>query len=361
MNIIDEISRRFAPSAQPSHLDARRGSLPARLLRKGFEENAVLQKSSRRVLPLVESLWDMAPSMARNPELYPPIIGLIRAPAAEVESALNRVELQCGMSTLSDLAFVPEGIHRLEHFGLGVVRCTAGVLSLLDGVAESRSGMTIYLPHAELFADLLDPRLYPPRAAHFDARALVALVEVGLSRVAEYSGDLAADLFRCVSTIALTTDLGHAERWSFNLRLSYLGGIFVNPFRVNHLGMAESILHEYYHQRLWEWWAYDPLDGIPAEDVTVVSPITGRCRPVSVMTHALVIYAGVVHFYDQMKSDSRDLTSDDRAWIEARCLQLRPGIEPLYERLAAAINTSSRAHMFLDFVRDLCRDELITR
>ena len=60
---------------------------------------------------------------------------------------------------------------------------------------------------------------------------------------------------------------------------------------------AESLIHEYYHQRIWLWWLIEAPAHLPPREVMMTSPVSGQQRPVCVMMHALLIYASLIDFY----------------------------------------------------------------
>jgi HEXXH motif-containing protein len=221
-----------------------------------------------------------------------------------------------------------------------------GHLEPVEGCWADAHGIRVYFPRPGLFRDLLGADLYPDvPAARADAD-LVRDVEDALALVRAYDERLHDEVRRCFSVLVLTTDFG-TVRSSFNLRLRYLGGLFLNPFHETPLGLAEGLVHEYYHQRLWHWWWEEPLDGLPGEDVQVTSPLTGRRRPVPVMTHALLIYVALQSMHATL---ARRLEADVARAAEARSERLAAAIGPLGDALRQAVPAGTRASSFLELL-----------
>lgn len=351
MNFLHAIATRFSPEAEPSRLEERRGTLPSLLIRRHVAQNPALGQRCDEILDLASALESRGAEVGRNPEVYPAAVALLFAKGGLLEGLLCRLRLQAEPSSLEDRRGLPDGYLRLPRRPPGVFQSVGGELTPVpDAVGHSSlAGLMVYLPRPRLFADLVPGELYPDVPCSMPSEALVGLVDAGLRLVQAYSPALYDDLVRAVVAVALTTEFHH-QRWSFNLRLRYLGGIFINPFGLNRLGMAEGLIHEYYHQRIWLWWFHEPLEGLPGEFVTVRSPVTGRDKPVPVMTHALVIYAALSLFYAEITRGECALTAEERAWGRERLRILREGVEPLYGALRSAVPPSSRAMGLLDLI-----------
>ncbi|HEY5837571.1 MAG TPA: hypothetical protein VIT19_00965, partial [Pyrinomonadaceae bacterium] len=174
-----------------------------------------------------------------------------------------------------------------------------------------------------------------------------------------YSSELVCDLKRVIQTIVLVPNIGDQERWSYNLRLAYFGAIFINPFVVGCAGIAEALIHEYYHQRFWQWWAYDPPDGLPAEDQLITSPVTQRPKPARVMLQAFVIYTAVHAFYETQLANHSARDHQTSKWIGDRTELLARAIVQLHERLREVVPEDTRAGAMLDHVRQ-CSKPLVS-
>jgi hypothetical protein len=115
-----------------------------------------------------------------------------------------------------------------------------------------------------------------------------------------------------VSVIALVGDFG---RPGFSCRTRYYGGIFINPEYENGHWLAETIIHEHLHLKLWLWWTFEPVAAQAALEVEIDSPVTGRRRQVGAMLQAYLIYAQCIEFYAWAV---RDGGFGDIAWPRAR-------------------------------------------
>jgi HEXXH motif-containing protein len=168
----------------------------------------------------------------------------------------------------------------------------------------------------------------------------------------KYSPEILEDFHNTVRNIVLIPDAGSSKNTSYTCRLSYFGGIFVNPFGIDAYQLVESLIHEYYHQRLWQWWSYEDIDGLPPFEVCITSPMTGLSRPVSVMLQAFAIYISVLHFYCHAHNNFPPTTASILESLNKRVEHIRQGIPPLYERLKGSINSTTIASSMIDFLFD---------
>ncbi|HET9316914.1 MAG TPA: hypothetical protein VFQ51_15080 [Vicinamibacteria bacterium] len=344
MNLLDAMADEFSEAARPDRLHEGRARLPASLLRRHVAANRNLAARADELESLADELE--RPPAAANPELYPFLIAARFAPAAQCDALADKIRWHAGLSDELGAGLTP-GFHRSSH-APGVHRETAGRLEPVEGCWAGAPGTAIrvYFPRPGLFRDLLGADLYPDVPATRADADLLRDVEDALGLVRFYDERLYDEVRRCFSVLVLTTDFG-TVRSSFNLRLRYLGGLFLNPFHETPLGLAEGLVHEYYHQRLWHWWWEEPLDGMPGEDVQVTSPITGRRRPVPVMTHALLIYVALQAMHATL---ARRLEGDAARAADARSVRLSAGIGPLGEALRQAVPAGTRASSFLDLL-----------
>jgi HEXXH motif-containing protein len=288
----------------------------------------------------------------RNPDIFPSMIALIISDdSTHIERHLGNLRLHLAARDAREVEGLDDGYYRLVHSHGSLLRVREGnkrdVHKELTFRTEG-SRPIVYLPADELFNDLVDTTLYPRVSEQPDAPALASLVANAMSMLRQYSPEVWADFQQVISSIVLTPDFGHPDRWSYSYRLNYFGGIFINPFRVNVYGMVESLIHEYYHQRLWQWWAYEDLPGMPPEDVTVISPVTGNRRSVQVMAHALLIYISALHFYAHQLQQPTAQEAQEREWLTRRALLLHEGIPQLYESLRTTSPPRTAALVFLD-------------
>jgi len=342
MNLLDDIARAFSDAARPERLHEQRAGLPADILRRHVAANRNL---AGRASDLEALAGAFTPAASANPEIYPFLIATRFASAAQADALIDKMRWHAGLAGDLGSGLTP-GYHRSSR-APGVHRETEGRLVPVEGCWAAADGaIRVYFPRPGLFRDLLGADLYPDVPSSRADEDLLRDVAEAFDLVRRYDGLLHAELCRCFSVLVLTTDFG-TVRSSFNLRLRYVGGLFLNPFHETPLGLAEGLVHEYYHQRLWHWWWDEPIDGLPGEDVQVTSPITGRRRPVSVMTHALVIYTALAEFHESLASR---LDGEARQAARARAERLAQGIAALAEALRQAVPAGTRAAELLDLV-----------
>jgi hypothetical protein len=340
MNLLETVAREFSEAAHPDRLHERRMRLPADMLRRHVAANRNLAARAKAFGSLADEL-EAAPAASANPEIYPFLVASRFVGDGQCDVLVAKLRWHAGLA--DDLgAGMTAGYHRSRR-APGVHRAIGGRLEPVEGCWADASGLRVYFPRAGLFRDLLGADLYPEVPSSRADGDLLRDVEEALELVRLYDPSLHADVRRCFSVLVLTTDFG-TVRSSFNLRLRYLGGLFLNPFHETPLGLAEGLVHEYYHQRLWHWWWDEPLEGLPGEHVEVTSPITGRRRPVPVMTHALLIYAALEEFHAALAGRQRLPAAS------ARSRRLAEGIGPLGEALRAALPAGSRAAGLVDLV-----------
>lgn len=343
MNLLEQVAREFSDAARPGRLQDERVRLPADILRRHVAANRNLAARASDLESLADAL-DRSPAAAANPEVYPFLIASRFAGAALADALIDKIRWHAGLSDDLGAGLTP-GCHRSRR-APGVHRESAGRLEPVEGCWAEAGGLRVYFPRPGLFRDLLGTDLYPDVPSSRPDADLLRDVGAAFDLVRRYDESLHAELGRCFSVLVLTTDFG-TVRSSFNLRLRYAGGLFLNPFHETPQGLAEGLVHEYYHQRLWHWWWNEPLEGLPGEDVQVVSPITGRKRPVPVMTHALVIYTALAHFLGTLAGG---LDGDAQRAAQARAHRLSGGIGPLAEALRAVVPARSHAASLLDLI-----------
>ena len=314
--------------------------------------------------PAAESIEEIAERLARpdgaepwrNPEVYWQITRLAKSAeaAAEPEPTLETLRTQAGLIP-PDEAKLPEGLHRLVCVdGGGVYRVRDGVRSRVEGepvteVDEFRG--RVLLPYDGLFADMVEPRLYPPVADQPPPGRLRERLAAAFDLIAAYSGPLIDDIQEVVRLVVLTPDLLDDKRWSYNLRMAYFGAIFINPHPIRVYGTAESIIHEYCHQRLWQWWTYDPPVGLPAPELEVLSPVTGRMKPIQVMVHALVVYVLANDFYRWCLATGSG-PREEGEWLGQRQKHLAQGIPRLHHTLSEEVEAGTPLQALLDHSLD---------
>jgi hypothetical protein len=343
-------------------------SMPHRFLDSTLRLQPTLEPVRRRVEELVER-FRRPDGWHRNPEVFGAIARLSEGARAGSDPAPRLAALEMHAASCAaegagepvpDPAVLEDGPYRTLGPAGRCYRVAAGRaeplpmdllfrLPFTSGVGGFEG--SVLLPHPGLFSDLLEPHLYPDGDDPYEAVVLLETTTAGLALLARFEPEVAEDFARVVQRIVLTPDLGDDLRWSYNLRLAYFGAVFVNPFRVGVAGMAESLLHEYVHQRLWQWWAFEPPDGLPGFETTVLSPVTERPKPAPVMVQALVIYVAV-HRLLAAALVADGLPPAERDGVEERVARLRRAIPILHGRLREVVPAGSSVARLLGLARE---------
>lgn len=329
--------------------------MPAHFLHSTLRLNQPLQKYEKKIEETVA--WLSEPNGKhqpwRNPEVYCQI-ALLAQTASNGNSSKTMDALRVHSGLIDpEAADLADGIWRLAHLNGTIYLVEGGERRDLSGHIVARIDSfpgLVFLPFPGLFADLIEPSLYPSTTDPFDRSELLATLGAALDLLADYSPELISDLKRVIQTIVLVPNIGNEQRWSYNLRLAYFGAIFINPFVVGREGIAEALIHEYYHQRFWQWWAYDPPDGLPREDLLINSPVTQRAKPARVMLQAFVIYTAVHMFYVDRMINNPSPDPHSAKWSADRIELLAPAIVELHKSLRGAIPKNTRAGAMLDYV-----------
>lgn len=293
----------------------------------------------------------------RNPEVYAQIALLAQAvgQGRDPSPVLELLRVQIGMLCLSDARHLTDGPIRLLHVDGSIHVCHNGKINQVDDeVVASISGLAakILLPHRGLYRDLLGPTLYPDQVLPFDRAELTEKLCKGVHLVEQYSPNIASDLECVIQTVVLIPDLNDSRQWSYNLRLGYFGAIFINGFAVGRHGLAEALIHEYFHQRLWQWWTFEPPGGLLPNSMLVRSPVTNRDKPAGVMLQALLIYISVHQFYADVAAFDDRLTPQEQNWIEERTSKLSAAIPQLSEVLREHVPKKTTVALILDLAME---------
>lgn len=294
---------------------------------------------------------------SRNPEVYAQIALLAQAAGrgGDPSSVLELLRVQLGLVEFAD-ARLRDGIFRLVHVD-GTIRArrSSHVERLEDEIVESVAGLParVLLPYRRLYQDLVSPELYRDDVGRYDRAGLGAKVSAAVDLLERYSPEIAADLRDVIRTVVLVPDLRDARQWSYNLRLAYFGAVFVNAFAVERHGMAEALMHEYFHQRLWQWWTYERPSGLPPESVLIRSPITNREKPAIVMLQALLIYVSAQRLYADVASGDESLTPEERRWVEQRASSLSAAIPDLHRALVEHVPDETTGALIIDRAMEL--------
>lgn len=357
---IAELSR-----CTPEALEAHARTLPLDLLDLARRVNPVLAPHTRELDRLRAHLAEdgVRQGYFRDPEVYYPVFSLIDRAVDDdhVSDLLRRLRRALGLVDLRSEQGLADGYYRqrLPRPALYEVRAgelrevTEPLLTGVDGLAAR-----VWLPHQGLFNDILDPDVYPPCSTPPEPGWLLGRLERALSILRSWSLPLVGDLDRAVTTIVLLPDWPEEHipegelRWSYNLRFRYFGGIFLNLFRTDELGIAEGLLHEYCHQRMWHWWELEKPSGVPSPEAQITSPVTGTTKAACVMVHALLIYTAAEDLYRQALEGALPSVGPVSPFARRRAARLHAAIPVLHERLREHVPPGTVIRAFIDGLRD---------
>lgn len=238
-------------------------------------------------------------SFHKNPELYSSLNEYINCSVAKSkDDALYKLGLQLGFHKYTD--FTRHDLLRLYHFqkkmyvSKEVIELSEkNSLQLKDSFSSESA--TIILPLKNIFSGFISSTIYPENfKTNYKIAALTKRIEKSINLIYAYSTTLSSDFFRIINYIFLTPNFNNKVRFSYNLRTGYLGAIFINEYVTNKISFAESLIHEFIHQRLWLQWAYEFSDLNRLEKIEILSPFTNRLKSITVMMHAYIIY-NVIH------------------------------------------------------------------
>ena len=332
--------------------------LPHRLLRSAAELNPEL-KSCRGFGELQDLFASVRGRRWSNPELYP-FLNYMNIPSNEVniptflQSAVDALRIHVGLDTLRPVAEPPVRFWRLRDPSAAVFQDLQGVMSKVEDVSlhepEREPFPIVYRPCPHLFDDI-DHQLYRGEGCQLETKQLWRLAKEALRVIISYSTDLAAGFCRAISTVAfLARQPGDREFGSFSKRNYYIGGIFVSI--ADPICVAEQFIHEYYHQAIWPWWMLEPPTDLPADDEIIVSPITGRRRPLSSMIQGLLINYSLIDYYRFILSppESSALEEDQRERAKARLATIEGGIGALLVALKGALSERPHCGAIVEFI-----------
>ncbi|MEM7151389.1 MAG: hypothetical protein AAF799_01045 [Myxococcota bacterium] len=361
---IETLIDALCPVRARDQLDLR-NTIPLRSLRRSRADNPVLASRRERLDELDARL---APAIisARwwaNPEVHAPLMALGDRCSNErdVDRQLQRLAIVTGEVPV-DAPGNEDGIYRLEHLGQGVVERRDGVVLPRLATWWHPDGTMVYLPLPGLFADLPFPPDYAPDHPAGNSQVAIERYQAAREWLDRVAPMVSADFRRVISGVALLPPVPGAQvpptqaQWSFNLRLRFRGVLFVNPFSVGLAALAEALLHEYLHQRMWLWWELSEPTGLPLKRERMCSPVSGHSRPVITMIQGLMIFRCVATLHERLL-DLDEPDAVERAWSAQRLDQLRHAVPRLAEALRAQVPEASGARRIVDMIhRDFERE-----
>jgi hypothetical protein len=363
--ILDAVLRRTSGHSM-TDLHAQAREMPLYLLDRACYDNPTAATNADRIDRIRQSLIDNNDSrqLWRDSDVYYPIFTLFeaRGDEAAVDRLLRRLEIQLGIRPVADLRTLSPAIYRLLSLTAQAWAANGDTVTPLHDVFTHvpECDATVYLPRRGLFHDVVPVERYPTPAQNESDEALLEKVRTACALLAAFDRRLYEDFQDLISTIVLVPSGrerdgvpfdSRRQTWSYNLRLRYFGGIFVDATHVDAHAVAEALLHEYLHQRLWQLWELEHPEGLPAPHVTITSPMTGVTRPAYVMVQALLIYVAAHALHRAAVGAGRRPPATP--WVHARITQLSEGIPRLRTALRAVVPRGSRADGLLDVGAEL--------
>lgn len=288
----------------------------------------------------------------KNPELYPHLNRVIIPGYAFLQRHIDALRVHVGLQGLTCSSMPGPRFWRLRDPISKVVEVTGSSVNNADDfivpVTMGQPFPVVYCPHPNLFEDI-EKNLYRGEASVYDSPLLCEHIRDAFHLLDKYSPDIASGFRREINTVALMTRQPGGTK-SFSLRNFYIGGIFVSIG--DPIMLAEQFIHEYYHQCIWPWWMIEPPADLPSDQLTIVSPITGRVRPVSVMIQALLIYRSLIDFYRFVLSatECEPLGTNQGSDADARLAKLEAGSAPLFEALDNSLSPHPRTRQMVEMI-----------
>jgi len=331
VNYIDRLPHRF--------LEAAVGANPALRACRGFTE-------------LQDLLASIDGRRSQNPELFPYLNYLIIPGSPLLQNAVDALRIHVGLAALDCEVEPTKRFWRLRDATQEVFENVQGKARRVAGVSIHETGLepfpVIYSPYPHLFDDV-EHRFYKGDEEYSEITALRNLVDSSFRSIQRYAPELAVGFRREIRTVGLMArQPGDAK--SFSVRNFYIGGIFVSI--ANIVRLAEQLIHEYYHQCIWPWWLIEPPADLSPMEHTVISPVTGRTRPVPTMIHALLIYCSLIDYYRFVLSTPESNHYDQAALKDAhaRLSKIEVNIGALITILRGALSERPATAEIVEFI-----------
>jgi hypothetical protein len=289
----------------------------------------------------------------RNPELYPHLTRILRARDIEsdCESHLLALEGHLGLREVNAQVFT----HR--YFRLrGPLPQT---FELVDGqirrlpnaiLMNDEDFPLVYRPVPHLFDDVVGgTATYDGSPLPIPPSKIEQIVRDAADVLRQYDIELYRGFTEAVGTLAITGEWNLGNRSSYSTGSIYTGGIFTSLCENSPIMLVESLIHEYYHQRLWLWWLIEAPADIPDRGVTMVSPISKQVRAVQIMMQALLIYVSLTDYYrwaDRVFAEQSD-------WTGMRWRNLQSGTVELLSMLRQALAGRDESLRFVNSIAEL--------
>ena len=328
-------------------------ALPLELL-KLASLKASSSEAARELRDLQEiyaDLWSLGAAPWKEPELFLALYALVESFDAPDSFILKAIRFHL----VRDLE--PPREWRGQYLRSPVLR--GKLYRFVDNsstpmdLPKLRRGGPVLVPVVPgLYFDALNIELYPESKITLSS-ALCTKIESSLDMIGRFSPALLDDILGTVNVVALVGDIG---RPGFSCRTKYYGGIFVNPQYEQGDSLAETIMHEYLHLKLWLLWTFEPVCSDEASVVEIISPITGQRRSTGVMLHAYLIYAQCIEFY--LWAD-REKAGGNAEWNKNRLNHLLDRTLILRDSLASALVEEKSAMEMIDAIDAGLRSRMV--
>lgn len=318
--------------------------------------SAALAHDDVRTFPgfpeLYSFLQDHSATYWRNPELYPHLFRILKARDSEpdFERRLNALEGHLGLREINAQMFTHR-YFRLHGPSPQTFELVNGeIRSVPDAIlTNDKDFPLVYQPIPHLFDDVVGgTATYVGSALPIPPSEIKQVIRDAADVLRQYDDELYNGFTEAVGTLAITGEWNLGNRSSYSTGSVYTGGIFTSLCADSPTLLVESLIHEYYHQRLWLWWLIEAPSDIPERDVTIVSPISKQERPVQVMMHALLIYVSLTDYYRWAES----LSAGGAEWIEKRWRTLQSGAVELLSVLRDALAGRDESLRFVSAIAE---------
>jgi hypothetical protein len=301
----------------------------------------------------VELSFNASTAHWRNPELYPHLNLLGRSHGCESQAHLDALRVH--LNLLSPMASLCRS--RYLRLRAPQPRVLEKVGSSMRDVhkavclVQRKTSLFVYSPHPHLFHDVAHGLYHASEVRQETVESLGILVCEAIDLLACYSDELANAVLDTIGTIAFTSDELSVTR-SFSMRTAYPGAVF--SAICDRASLAENLLHEHYHCRLWRWWLAERPPDLPSDEIVINSPLTGMKRPVSVMMHALLIYVSLVDYYRTILSYG-SLHEIEHSSASLRLDQLETSTTSLIDALHVSLRDRPFCARFVAILSDVAR------
>lgn len=287
-----------------------------------------------------------------DPEIYPHLLPLLgaRDAAFDVEPHLWALQGHLGLRDVHSGMFNHRYFRRHGSSPIVFERSGASIRPVTDAILIGEAGFpVVYRPLPHLFDDVVGGSVtYVGSASPLSDQEMKHAVRSAMNLIGRYDADLHQGVTSAIGVIAITGEWQPGDRSSYSMGKSYTGGIFTSVSTESAVLLAESLIHEYYHQRIWLWWLIEAPPDLPPRHITMKSTVSGQQRPVSVMMHALLIYASLIDFYRWAEGSC----SDEGSWIGHRWRSLTAGAILLRDALRGQLQTRPDCLRFVDAIAE---------